>query len=75
MIQRHLTSLLTEALNDTPVVLLLGARQTGKSTLAKALLERVPGGRYATLDDPAVCRARKWTSSWNGPTDGSWAWR
>ena len=57
MIQRHLTSLLTEALNDTPVVLLLGARQTGKSTLAKALLERVPGGRYATLDDPAVCRA------------------
>ena len=57
MIQRHLTPLVAEALSDTPVVLLLGARQVGKSTLAKALLESHPEGRYLTLDDPAIRRA------------------
>jgi len=57
MIQRHLTPLVAEALSDTPVVLLLGARQVGKSTLAKALLESHPEGRYLTLDNPAVRRA------------------
>lgn len=57
MFQRHLTSLVAEALADTPVVLLLGARQVGKSTLAKALLESHPEGRYLSLDDPAVRRA------------------
>jgi predicted AAA+ superfamily ATPase len=57
MIQRHLTPLVAEALTDTPVVLLMGPRQAGKSTLAKALLDANPGGHYATLDDPAVRRA------------------
>ena len=57
MIQRHLTPLVAEALRDTPVVLLQGARQVGKSTLAKELLESHPGGRYLSLDDQAVRRA------------------
>ena len=57
MYDRHLTPLVAEALQDTPVVLLQGARQVGKSTLAKALLESHPGGRYLNLDDPAVRRA------------------
>lgn len=57
MYRRKLTPLLAEALGDTPVVLLLGARQVGKSTLAKALLAPYPEGRYLTLDDPAVRRA------------------
>ena len=57
MIQRHLTPLVAEALQDTPVVLLQGARQVGKSTLAKELLATHPGGRYLTLDDPAVRRS------------------
>jgi len=57
MIQRNLAPLLAEALTDTPVVLLLGARQVGKSTLAKALLHAQPAGRYITLDDPAARRA------------------
>jgi len=35
MIRRHLTASILEALGDTPVVLLNGARQTGKSTLAQ----------------------------------------
>jgi hypothetical protein len=57
MIERHLTPLVAEALEDTPVVLLLGSRQVGKSTLAKALLGSRAEGRYTTLDDPAVQRA------------------
>ena len=57
MIERALTPLAAEALDDTPVVLLQGARQVGKSTLAKALLATRPGGVYLSLDDPAVRRA------------------
>lgn len=57
MFNRALNPLVSEALADTPVVLLLGARQVGKSTLAKALLEGHPQGRYLSLDDPAVRRA------------------
>lgn len=57
MFDRALTPLVAEAMQDTPVVLLLGARQVGKSTLAKALLEGHPQGRYFSLDDPAVRRA------------------
>lgn len=57
MIQRHQAPLVAEALQDTPVVLLQGARQVGKSTLAKELLATHPGGRYLTLDDPAVRRS------------------
>jgi predicted AAA+ superfamily ATPase len=37
MFPRHIDPLITEALTDTPVVLLSGARQTGKSTLAQAV--------------------------------------
>lgn len=50
MRRRHLESLLREALADTPVVLLVGARQTGKTTLARKLCEAL-GGQYASLDD------------------------
>ncbi|MBI2297032.1 MAG: ATP-binding protein, partial [Betaproteobacteria bacterium] len=53
MRQRHLESLLREALADTPVVLLVGARQTGKTTLARKLCEAL-GGQYASLDDAAT---------------------
>lgn len=52
---RHITPLLTDALADTPVVLINGARQSGKSTLAQA----VSGSprKYLTLDDAAVLSA------------------
>jgi len=33
MIKRNITQLLLDALSDTPVVLLNGARQTGKSSI------------------------------------------
>lgn len=46
---RHLLPRLTEALSDTPVVLLNGPRQAGKTTLAKQLAGA--HRRYLTLDD------------------------
>lgn len=41
------------ALADTPVVLLNGARQTGKTTLARSLAAESEA-RYFTLDDSAT---------------------
>jgi predicted AAA+ superfamily ATPase len=52
MIERALTGRLLSALADTPVVTLIGARQTGKSTLVKSLAERGYPAEYVTLDDP-----------------------
>ena len=40
MYKRQILQELLEALSDTPVVLLNGARQTGKSTLARELTEK-----------------------------------
>ncbi|OQX05116.1 MAG: ATPase [Thiothrix lacustris] len=51
-----MTPLLHEALADTPVVLLNGARQTGKSTLVQTLA-KTQQRRYLTLDDHAVLAA------------------
>lgn len=39
-------------MSDTPVVLIHGPRQAGKSTLAKAVADDMPGCRQITLDDP-----------------------
>jgi hypothetical protein len=53
MYRRNIETPLKAALNDTRVVLLNGARQSGKSTL----VQRIAGernGRYLTLDDEAV---------------------
>lgn len=54
--QRWLRGRLRNALADTPVVLLNGARQTGKSTLAQQFADERKG-RYLTLDDPTVLAA------------------
>ncbi len=48
-IDRHITPSLLQALSDMPVVCLLGPRQSGKSTLAKACQAH---RHYLTLDDP-----------------------
>ncbi|MES2091435.1 MAG: ATP-binding protein [Pseudomonadota bacterium] len=55
---RHVQKKLTEALQDTPVVLLNGARQTGKSTLAKQHAKQ-DGMRYYTLDDATTLAAAR----------------
>jgi uncharacterized protein len=59
MLSRNITPQIIEALSDTPVVMLNGARQTGKSTLAKALISEKHIGRYVTLDNATVLAAAK----------------
>ncbi|MDD2308765.1 MAG: ATP-binding protein [Desulfuromonadaceae bacterium] len=59
MITRNITPKIIEALSDTPVVMLNGARQTGKSTLAKAIINQKHIERYVTLDDATVLAAAK----------------
>jgi len=56
MFRRRLSQEVETALTDTRVVLLNGARQVGKSTLARWLADE-RGGPYRTLDDPAVAVA------------------
>ena len=53
MYRRNILHSLTRALADTRVVLLNGARQVGKSTLAQQLAQQ-RGGQYLTLDDPVI---------------------
>ena len=48
MITRHIGPSIQLAMADTPVVLLNGARQTGKTTLARAIAEQT-GAAYFTL--------------------------
>ena len=59
MIRRHITEQLLQALADTPAVLINGARQTGKSTLAQLPELTKPGRQYLTFDDPGVLAAAK----------------
>ena len=49
---------LEEALADTPVVLIHGPRQCGKSTLAQAVAKK-HGYTYFTFDDENVLRAAR----------------
>ena len=58
MFRRNLTGRLLEALTDTPAVLVNGARQTGKSTLAQSK-EVADGRHYLTFDDLGVLAAAK----------------
>jgi predicted AAA+ superfamily ATPase len=57
MIERHIAQMLLAALHSAPVVLLHGARQTGKSTLARWLAEHGHKATYFTLDDAALLSA------------------
>src|SRR5436305_379353 len=54
MIHRHIAERLADALGDSPVVLINGARQTGKSTLVQSLAAGGHPARYLTLDDATV---------------------
>src|SRR5262245_6992522 len=57
MIRRHITERLLAALRRAPVVLLQGARQTGKSTLVKWLAAGRHRAEYLTLDDAVTLAA------------------
>ena len=57
MYERWLTARILEALADTPVVCLVGARQTGKTTLVRSLAAEAHPARYLTFDDAATLAA------------------
>jgi predicted AAA+ superfamily ATPase len=60
-IERSLAPLIREALADTPVVVIQGPRQSGKSTLA----QRVCNLPYVTLDDTlALTAAQRSPEAW-----------
>jgi predicted AAA+ superfamily ATPase len=55
--ERFIRGRLAEALGDTPVVLLVGPRRAGKTTLARSMSD---GGRaYMTLDDRTTLEAAR----------------
>ena len=51
---RYASKAVREACTDTPVVVIQGARQVGKSTLASLMAGEVNGAVSVTLDDPAT---------------------
>ncbi len=59
MVRRHIAEHLLQALADTPVALVNGARQTGKSTLVQSAELIEQGRQYLTFDDPGVLGAAK----------------
>lgn len=59
LVPRRAQSLVSEALEDTRVVLVNGARQAGKSTLTRLAAQDRPGTVVRLLDDAATLRAAK----------------
>lgn len=57
MLRRHLQHPVERSLADFPVVLITGARQVGKSTLAQALITTNWRAAYLTLDDRTMLDA------------------
>lgn len=56
---RLIAARVAEALGDTPVVLIAGPRQAGKTTLARQIAARHPELRYFTLDDELTLLAAR----------------
>ena len=53
MYPRHIHSLVRDMLGEFRIVCLTGPKQSGKTTLTRAVAAEA-GMRYLTLDDPAV---------------------
>lgn len=58
MLARRLEAVVTQTMEERPAVLVVGARQVGKSTLVRQLVARQRGS-YLTLDDPAALAAAR----------------
>lgn len=54
LVDRHIRSSLVSALSEARVVCLLGARQSGKTTLVRSVADEEHPAQYVTLDDPAA---------------------
>jgi predicted AAA+ superfamily ATPase len=59
MIRRNVTDDLRDSLGDTPVILVIGARQVGKSTLVQSLGIENYQSNYLTFDDLTILSAAK----------------
>ncbi|HTD07735.1 MAG TPA: ATP-binding protein [Solirubrobacteraceae bacterium] len=57
LVERNIRSTVVEALGEARAVCLLGARQSGKSTLARAIAEREHPAEYLTLDNDPTRRS------------------
>jgi predicted AAA+ superfamily ATPase len=57
MYRRNITNRILDALVDTPVVFLRGARQTGKSTLVQMITDGQYPAHYVTLDNASILSA------------------
>lgn len=57
LVPRHARGPVSEALADTRVVLVNGARQAGKSTLTRLIAQQLPGTMVRLLDDAATLQA------------------
>jgi predicted AAA+ superfamily ATPase len=53
IISREIVSDIIVRLNNNPAVALLGARQTGKSTIAEIIIKQFPGAIYLDLERPS----------------------
>ncbi len=56
MVEREITKLLVEMAGSFPAIAIMGPRQCGKTTLAKAVFSSLP---YVTLEDPDVRNAAR----------------
>ena len=54
LIKRHIELQVRQALKDGLVTILYGARQVGKTTLAKQIMDSHPNSIYLNCDDPLV---------------------
>jgi predicted AAA+ superfamily ATPase len=59
MYRRWIKPAVNDALSDTPVVFLAGARQTGKSTLVQEIAGENGRTRYVTMDDSTLLAAAR----------------
>jgi len=59
MIRRNIGNAVRAALDDTPVILVVGARQTGKTTLARSLVGDGTLATYLTFDDATTLGAAR----------------
>ena len=51
-INRNITASIEKYLNNFPATAIIGPRQCGKSTLAKYIVEKIPGSIYLDLENP-----------------------
>jgi predicted AAA+ superfamily ATPase len=70
LLERRLTPRIQEALADTPVVLLNGPRQSGKTTMVTSFASH--GLRLLSLDDAATLASARldptaWCAVWIAP--------